>query len=177
MKFNVAQLLLGPVGAVREFELDDDIEGLDPEIVPHSPLVGRVKFTRAGANILVEGRAEVDLELICTRCTEPFVRRVSIDIEEEFEPSIDAATGRTLPGMHEDPAVVIDKHNMLDLSEVVRQDLLLAMENYPRCREDCAGLCAECGQNLNEGPCGCEAPPPDSRWAALSALQSEFAEE
>jgi len=173
MRFNVAQLLIGPTGEVREYDLDDDISGLDPQIVPRSNLVGRVKFTHAGQNVLAEGRARVDLELVCARCAEPFVQKVTVQLLEEFEPSIEAATGRVLEMVHEDPALVVDNHNMLDLSEVVRQYLLLAMEDYPHCRPDCPGLCPYCGANLAEGACGCKDEPTDARWAALAALRDE----
>jgi len=176
MRFNVAQLLLGPTGEVREFDLDDDIGGLDPQIVPRSHLTGHVKFTHVGPNVLAQGRAWVDLELVCGRCAETFVQRVGIELLEEFEPTIDVATGRLLPTAHEDPAVLIDERHMLDLSEVVRQDLLLAMEEYTSCREDCAGLCAHCGRNLNEGACGCSEPPTDTRWEALSTLRDRLEE-
>ncbi len=172
MRFNVAQLLLGPTGGVREYDLDDDISGLDPLIVPHSTLVGHVRFTHVGPNVLVEGSAYAELELICVRCAEPFIERVDIQIMEEFEPSIDVLTGRVLPDTHEDPALVIDKHNMLDLSEVVRQNLLLAMEDHPRCREDCAGICPHCGRNLNTETCICVDEPVDPRWAPLADLQA-----
>ena len=173
MKFNVAQLLIGPTGEVREFELDDDIGGLDPLIVPRSNLVGWVKFTHAGQNILAEGRAKVDLELVCARCAEPFVQSVTVNVLEEFEPSIDAATGRILEATHEDPALIIDNHNMLDLSEVIRQNLILAMDQYPHCRQNCPGLCPQCGANLADGPCGCKEEPADARWSALEALRDK----
>lgn len=173
MKFNVAQLLRGPTGEVREFDLDDDISGLDPQIVPRSRLAGRVTFTHVRPSVLAEAQAHVDLELVCGRCAEPFVQRVTMDFVEEFEPRIDVLSGRVLPTTQEDPAVFIDDHNMLDISEVVRQTLLLAMEEYPHCREDCPGLCPYCGANLAEGPCGCGEVPLDPRWAALADLGHE----
>jgi len=58
------------------------------------------------------------------------------------------------------------------LSEVLRQDVLVAVPMHPICREDCAGLCSTCGQNLNEGSCNC-APEPDPRWASLAALLNQ----
>lgn len=177
MKFNVAQLLLGPTGGTRQFDLDDDVSGLDPEIVPRSPLVGQVRFTRVGGKILAEGHAEVDLELTCTRCLTPFVRSVSIDILEEFQPTVPLPGNQSPAGPPEDPALVIDGRNMLDLSEVVRQNLFLAMEDCTHCSEDCAGLCPRCGQDLNEGPCECGEEPVDSRWAALAALREDSVEE
>jgi uncharacterized metal-binding protein YceD (DUF177 family) len=173
MEFNVAQLLLSPTGGVREYDLDDDISGLDPQIVPHSNLVGRVKFTHAGLNVLVEGRVRIDLELVCARCAEPFIQQVTIDLLEEFEPLVDVLTGRVLPTVQDDPALIIDDHNILNLREVVRQNLLLAIEEYPHCREDCPGLCPYCGANLGEGACGCSEMPTDPRWATLAELRDK----
>ena len=51
--------------------------------------------------------------------------------------------------------------------------LLVALPLKPLCREDCAGLCPQCGANLNEGPCGCEPDTEDDRWAALRELKLE----
>jgi uncharacterized protein len=57
----------------------------------------------------------------------------------------------------------------LDLSEVLREELVLAMPVFVECRPDCKGLCPRCGANLNDGPCEC-APASDPRWDALKAL-------
>src|SRR5262249_23600562 len=73
----------------------------------------------------------------------------------------------------DDPSVyVIPPHSQtLDLSEAVREELILAVPDYVLCREDCAGLCPHCGKDLNEGPHDCAAKPTDARWAALEALK------
>jgi uncharacterized protein len=53
---------------------------------------------------------------------------------------------------------------------MVREEFVLAAPAFVLCREDCPGLCAQCGSDLNEGPCACR-PEPDPRWAVLRALQ------
>lgn len=58
----------------------------------------------------------------------------------------------------------------IDLEPLARDAVLLELPLAPLCREDCQGLCAQCGADLNEGECGC-SPPPDPRWAALDALR------
>jgi len=75
-----------------------------------------------------------------------------------------------LPTEGIEEALLIDEKHMLDLTEVVRQYLILYREQYPLCDEACAGLCPVCGKNLNEGPCGCQDAPQDPRWAALREL-------
>jgi uncharacterized protein len=59
----------------------------------------------------------------------------------------------------------------LDLGGPIREELILAVPEYVLCREDCRGLCAQCGKDLNEGPCECR-PEPDPRWAKLEALRA-----
>jgi uncharacterized protein len=60
--------------------------------------------------------------------------------------------------------------DQLDLTDVVREVVLLDVPSTPLCRPDCAGLCLTCGANLNDGSCGCVAAPADPRWAALEQL-------
>jgi len=59
----------------------------------------------------------------------------------------------------------------LDLSDAVREEVLLAMNPYVVCDPECPGLCPRCGANLKEGPCGCEETESDPRWDALRELK------
>ena len=68
----------------------------------------------------------------------------------------------------EDDIILLDG-NELDLDEVVTTAFVLAMDTKNLCSEDCKGLCAKCGADLNLGPCGCR-PDVDPRWAALAQL-------
>jgi len=60
----------------------------------------------------------------------------------------------------------------IDLRPAVREELALAVPAYVVCREDCRGLCPQCGNDLNAGPC-CD-PAPDPRWRALADLKSKI---
>lgn len=153
MKFNVAQLLKEPSGFTKEHDLLEDISALDPEIVPLSTLTGQVQMIRTADGVFVLGTLRTNLELNCSRCLDEFSYPLKFRIEEEFRPSIDISTGASLPsGEDEDAATRIDAHHILDLSEVIRQDILLEMPPHPICRSNCAGLCPVCGQNLNDYP-------------------------
>lgn len=61
----------------------------------------------------------------------------------------------------------------LDMSEAVREEIVLAVHPYVVCDPECRGLCPRCGTNLNEGACDCTDDELDPRWAALRALQDE----
>jgi uncharacterized protein len=68
-----------------------------------------------------------------------------------------------------DPIYFIDE-GWLDLRKPLREQILLAMPMHLLCRPDCKGLCPNCGQNLNEGPCQCSTENIDPRLAVLKKL-------
>jgi uncharacterized protein len=172
MRYNVAQLLMGPSGERRRYEFDEDIRHLDPDLEPDLPLTGRISLMRTSQGILVTGRLQTRLITTCRRCLEPSTIDVELELEEEFYPVI--PVGNLPARKPEDPdvdeAVLIDEHNMLDLSEVIRQGLWLAAPEASLCRADCAGLCPACGGNRNLGECQCTEMPVDPRWAALQTI-------
>ena len=170
VRFNVAQLLRSAAGVSREYELDEDITGIDKDLDVVQPLRGRVKFLRTGEGILVTGHVQTAANLPCRRCLTPVVVPVVVDLEEQFHPSIDLVTGQALPAEGQEEATRIDARHMLDLTEVVRQNLLLAVPVSALCSEQCRGLCPECGKNLNEGACSCQREAGDPRLAALRDL-------
>lgn len=171
MQFNVAQLLKEQTGSTRRYEVEERLDDLDPVLVIQSPISGWVKFTKIPVGILVVGELRTTVEVNCTRCLEPFDTEVTVELEEEFRAALDLRTGATLPEDEEaDEATRIDDKHLIDLTEVLRQALLLALPSSPVCRPDCAGLCPQCGANLNDGPCGCPQEEVDPRWEALRAL-------
>lgn len=181
MQYNVAQLLQAPTGTVRQYEIDKSVSKvqalLDGDgVSARSPLQGTIILTRTTDGILVTGTLAVALELVCDRCLNAFEVPVELELEETFRPTIDIISGAALPPVKgEDLATLIDEHHVLDLSEVVRQGILLAVPMHPICRPDCVGLCPQCGQNLNDGQCDCELETVDPRWSKLQSLLDEMA--
>jgi uncharacterized protein len=166
MQINVAQLLKEPVGAVRTYETDETTgEGL--------PVKGTVTLLRTSRSILVTGSLETATKGECSRCLEKYDYPLRIDIEEEYFLTRDPVSGAVLPAPTEAGAFLIDENHILDLSEAVRQYTIMALPMKPVCREDCAGLCPQCGRNLNRGSCDCAPDGIDSRWAPLLALRTQ----
>jgi len=170
MEFNVAQLMKERTGTARTYSLHADIENLDKEIVALDELSGEVRLMRTVEGVLVTGALGTTIGLVCDRCLTPFTQSLEIELEDEFKPSIDIASGASLPTTPDDEANLIDDHHVLDLSEVVRQRILLGQPLHALCNEDCHGLCPSCGQNLNDGACECIEPEGDPRWATLREL-------
>lgn len=162
---NVAQLLKEPAGSTRRYTLSEIAD--DPQ--SDDGLRGEVRLLRTGRGILVRALVAIGVQMTCSRCLEPFKRTLNLEIEEEYFPTINIITGLPEPVPEEVGAFTIDNNHVLDLSEAIRQYELLAIPMKPLCRKACAGLCAQCGRNLNQGRCSCSAPP-DPRWAALKEL-------
>ena len=129
---------------------------------------GRLEIVRSGIELHVQGVVQATVIVACSRCLEVCREEVVIEVDEECT-----------FGQIDDPAAYNDEFGRLpllngdelDLSELVRQ--LITIHTPPRviCDEDCAGLCAMCGQDLNKGPCRCNKPEDDPRWQGLRGLQ------
>jgi uncharacterized protein len=169
MIFNVAQLMKARVGTslVNDFH-EEDIQ-LDDDIEVIGPIDGHVRMRRTNQGLLVDGWVELTLELSCNRCLKTFEQPMHVDFEEQFYPTVDVITGMPLDPFDEDEIFPIDAHHEVDLTEAVRQNVLLALPMVTICREDCKGLCPQCGHDLNLGPCECK-PEVDARLSVLEQL-------
>jgi uncharacterized protein len=169
MIFNVAQLMKAPVGTslVNDFH-EDDIQ-LDDDIHVVGPLDGHVRMRRTNQGLLVDGWVDLTLELQCNRCLKEFEQPMHVTFEEQFYPTVDVVTGLPLAPFDQEEIFPIDAHHEVDLTEAVRQNVLTALPMVTLCREDCLGLCPQCGHDLNLGPCDCK-PEIDARLSVLEKL-------
>ena len=131
---------------------------------------GDLRLLRTQRSILVKGILSIEIELTCGRCLTLFRCPLSLNIEEEYIPVVDVISGAPLPRPEDVSSFTIDEHHILDLTEAICQYTMLATPMKPLCREDCVGLCQNCGHNLNQGPCDCPAPTIDPRWSELIKL-------
>lgn len=174
LQFNVAQLLKESTGATRSYDVEAKLnEEFESDVIVLAPLVGQVEFLRTGPNILVTGLLQTVIQKNCARCLMDFTTPVSIELEEEFYPVINVLTGTPAPIPGEvEAANLINQQNILDLSEVVWQELVVTSDGgILYCRPDCRGLCPHCGQDRNAEPCDCTENQIDPRWTGLQALQ------
>ena len=147
MIIDVSQLLKEPAGSHRHYRLDGSGE---------PPVWGEVELVRTDRGVFVSGALRSTLQAVCSRCLNTFDYPVMQDIKEEYLSKA------------EEGAFVINAQGEIDLSEAVRQYMLLAVPMKPLCRPDCAGLCPSCGRDLNTGPCECPRGDIDPRLAPLA---------
>ena len=112
-----------------------------------------------------------DVSLDCTRCLEPTRRHLEIPFHAVFVDVTDVETGAEAEIADEllDESLVDDGN--INIADVIREQILLAVPEQIFCREDCKGLCQKCGANLNLIDCKCADDEVDPRWAALKGLK------
>ena len=168
MRLDLRDVILVP-DAEKSFQCQVDLSDLD--FYGRKPIVrpvlaqGRV-VNHAGALVL-NGTARSELDLVCDRCGKEFSR-------EKVVP-LDMLLADTLEQEDSEDEIFLLDGNELDLDELVTTAFVLAMDTKNLCSEDCKGLCAKCGADLNLGPCGCR-PEVDPRLAALAQLLDDETE-
>ena len=180
LRLNVAALLKETAGAARDYHIDaapEELTGLLDDARPVAPLRGNLRLLRTPRSIFVRGDLATTIAVECSRCLTEAETPMALDVEAEYFPQVDVTTGHALPTPEDDDlAFTIDPNHELDLQEVVRQNLLLALPMQSLCSEACLGLCPQCGQNLNDELCEHagrvpdEEPVTDERLVALASL-------
>jgi uncharacterized protein len=147
--------------------VDEDIECADA-------IRGELVFTNTGNVLLVKGGFATRVVLPCSRCLAYYEEPLAMQVEETFPLEIKPMAARG----HQ-PIVTVEEEEtiaeagklfdgpLLDLTEMIRQNVTLAVPARPLHSPDCQGMCAHCGANLNEAPCTCA---PDTANKALGVL-------
>lgn len=160
MRLNLREIIEIPGGSVP-FECDVEADNLDfPAIreyksAPHA--VGRV-YNEAGI-LTIEGTVTADMTCICDRCGTDYdrVKVTEIDATIAEEDTAD------------NPELFLLDGDEIDLDEILSTCFILDMDMKFLCKDDCKGLCPECGKNLNLGACSCRKQL-DPRFAVLEQL-------
>ncbi|WP_241265480.1 YceD family protein [Streptomyces boncukensis] len=123
--------------------------------------------------VLVTGTARAPVTGECVRCLEPLGHTVEADFQELF--SYPDADDRNRPAAEpgddaEDEDTLFLEGDLFDLEPVLRDAVVLALPLQPVCRQDCPGLCPECGAKLADDPDHTHDEAVDIRWAALQGL-------
>jgi uncharacterized protein len=167
---NVAAIRRNP-GARRPERRVGPIPGLSvtgSEVVPGADVGIDAVLEVISGGIVIAGTVTAPWRGECRRCLRPVLGDLAVDVREIYEPRRGIrAEAASIEAEEETYPLVGDQ---LDLMPLARDAVLLNLPNVPLCREDCAGLCPQCGADRNEGDCACRQPSLDPRWAALDVL-------
>ncbi len=135
-----------------------------------------VEISPMDESYLLRAALSYDHELRCMRCLKPVQVSSASDLELilEVSPNTSDSPSKTpeqeLQLEGDDLGLLRLEDAVLDTRPLIIEQVHLSIPMKPLCKEDCAGLCASCGADLNDGLCGCETVT-DPRWQALAALK------
>jgi len=163
---------ISPLGSHYEVRKVDGVDG-PPEPLVRGPVDARCTLTRKGDDkVELQGRLQATLTLTCDRCLSPYDREVDSELHVLFEvESGDSWQVKDLEYKIPDLDTILLDEPVVDLDDVVRQQLYLAIPMKSLCSEQCKGICSWCGTNLNQAACGCADEHKESPFAALAQLK------
>ena len=151
--------------AAGEFVLEDD-----RVVVAGAPRVsGRI--CRTEHKVVVEGEFAAIAGVECDRCLKPVRLPISSDFRLEYVTPETYMSFETVELAQEDMALSTFDGEIIDVDDIVREQVLLAIPTQAICRENCKGFCPVCGAERNITDCNCSATEIDPRWSGLKDLR------
>ena len=159
LRFNFGFFLEAPLGTSRTYELA--YPKIQVEELTLTPLNGTFTAVRTSEGVYLSGALNTDLEITCMRCLTEATINLELPIDDLFYYPPDAAP---------EGEFFINEDGFANLNPLVRELVVVETPLHPICEETCKGLCAQCGQNLNEATCDCKTDNIDPRLAILKNL-------
>lgn len=155
---------------VRKIEVafdpaDIDLDGENLKLIGKLTLDAELVRSRSGVEL--NGQIQAALLIDCTRCLAARERQFDFEFRAVFVEADQISEAAEVEVADDALDESVSENGKIELAEVVREQLLLAVPQQNFCREDCRGLCLKCGENLNLIDCKCAGDEVDPRWAAL----------
>lgn len=163
MRINIGETKM-QVGVEQQFHFITSAGQLDIDentIQISDNIIVDTEISYTGRLFQVNGKISFRAKRVCDRCLESYTKKMVIPFAEVYQESTAEPK--------EDDAIVFEG-TTIDLSDVVREMIMLADFSKSLCKEDCKGLCLKCGTNLNEQDCQCDRHIIDPRLAALQSF-------
>jgi len=153
--------LIGRVGASRQAEFEDDLEIAMDLAALVGPVSVKVRLDVSSQDIIAAGTADYRVVVTCHRCLTTSERDGRARFSQVYR----------FRGESDDLEIMeVDPNGFIDLLSPVNDEVGLSLPLTPLCREDCAGLCPTCGNDLNTDPCGGHEELSSSPFAVLEHL-------
>jgi DUF177 domain-containing protein len=147
-----------------------DLNPVDERVSLIAPATVNGRVRLSGHQVFVNGHVETRAQVECDRCLKPVELPVNADFTLEYISGSDYESSQAVELTEEQLSVSVFDGDGIDVDEIVKEQILLAVPTRMLCREDCKGICPECGVDKNKGECNCVTNEIDPRWAALKDL-------
>src|SRR5687767_6978064 len=150
----------------------EELNPVDERVQLTEPAAVTGKVRLSGNQVFVNGHVETRAQVECDRCLKPVELPVSADFELEYITGSQYESGGGVIELTEaEMSVAVFDGEGIDVDEIVKEQVLLAVPTRMLCREECKGICPQCGMDRNTGECTCVTTDIDPRWAALKDLR------
>lgn len=171
MKIELANLSEGRGTFVHVYE-PAELDVMEDRLALVSPARVEGQVKRSGNDAFVEGRIDADVEVECDRCLQPVKFPVRTEFAVAFITEREYEQTQAAELTADDMSVSVFDGESIDIDEVVREQVLLAVPARALCNDNCKGMCANCGADLNLTICGCDTTEVDPRWETLKKLKN-----
>jgi uncharacterized protein len=151
----------------------EELNPVDERVRLTAPAAVTAKVRLSGNEVVVNGHVDTRAQVECDRCLQPVEAPVSADFALEYITGSEYESSEVAELTEAAMSVGVFDGEALDVDEIIKEQILLAVPTRMLCREDCKGICPECGIDRNTGECSCVADDIDPRWAALKNLKTE----
>ena len=163
--------LAGSKGAFKHAYVPGELDFSDERVrLSVAPEVSGTLVLK-GKRVLLHGRLAARVEVDCDRCLQPVDVPVDAQFSLQYITRLEYDSSQAVELEETDLTVSVFDSESIDIDELVREQVLLAVPERTLCRADCKGLCPACGADRNLKPCGCGGAETDPRWAALKNLR------
>ena len=149
----------------------DDLNPVDERVRLIEPAAVTGKVRLSGNQVFLNGHIDTRVQVECDRCLKQVELPVSADFALEYIPGSDYESSDVAELTEAEMSVSVFDGDAIDVDEIVKEQILLTVPTRMLCREDCKGICPECGTDRNTGECSCVTDDIDPRWAALKNLR------
>jgi uncharacterized protein len=147
------------------------LRGDDSRLI--GPTSVEARATREGHRVKLAGNVQASAEMDCDRC----LSALSVLVDQSFDllyipPAKTASAQEEKELGYDDLSIAFYQDQVIDIDDLAREQIELALPMSRLCGDACRGLCPECGVNLNETECACSVEQVDPRWAALKEFKT-----
>ena len=159
MKINISNLSEG----IHEYKFEEAPSSIELDGRFSKPVIVNVELEKRRRQLFLTGHVKTSGTFVCDRCLGDFEKDIAVDYRMTYVNNMSEAGE-----IDQDELTVIHAStNEIDIAEDIKEYIVLAVPMKLLCKDDCAGLCATCGANLNHGTCNCPRDESDPRWDKL----------
>ncbi|HYK20639.1 MAG TPA: DUF177 domain-containing protein [Pyrinomonadaceae bacterium] len=162
--------LEGGKGEFAHVYQPDELNPIDERVNLIEPAATSGKVRVAGNEVFVNGHIDARAQVECDRCLQPVELPVNTDFALDYISGAEYESTAAAELTEADLSLSVFDGKAIDIDEIVKEQILLTVPARTLCRDDCKGICPECGIDRNTGECSCVTDNTDPRWAALKNL-------